>query len=344
MFDPKYNISPELLNNITHIHKLVTEINHQHFPQPILMQMLDNARSLSTHASTSIEGNPLPLTLVKKLLKNQPSHLRDSEKEVVNYNQALIWLDNQIDNPQLKLDQGLILQIHGVVTRNLLPGFQSRQIRKFPVVVNDPRTRQPAYLAPDYKEVSNLINDLLDFITNNQNRLDPLILAGIFHKQLILIHPFIDGNGRTTRILTKILLAKLGINTFKLFSFENYYNQNITNYFTHVGERGDYYELLPQLDFTNWLTYFTDGIIDELERVGEIFKVSSIHGEGKLRKHHQKVLEYLHSHPTISDQEYKKLVKRGDSTRAGDFTYLVNQSFLARHSKGPATYYTLSER
>lgn len=340
MYDPKYTINLDLLNNITRIHKLIVGLNNQHFPKPILMEMLHSTRSLSTHASTSIEGNLLPLTEVKKILQNQPSRLRDSEKEVVNYNQTLIWLDEQIDSPKLDLDMKLILQVHRGITKDLLPTFQSGHLRTFPVVVNDPRTREPAYLAPEQSDVPSLLKSLLQFIKQNQNRLDPLILAAIFHKQFILIHPFMDGNGRTTRLLTKVLLAKLEINTFKLFSFENYYNQNITKYFATVGERGDYYELLPNLDFTTWLIYFTDGIIDELVRIGNILS-SSTKDSQELKPHHHKILTYLSSHSYINDKEYKKIVKRGDSTRAHDFAHLVNLGLIIRQSAGPSTYYRL---
>lgn len=340
MFDPKYTISPELLNNITRIHKIIAGLNNQHFSGPVLMELLNSARSLSTHASTSIEGNPLPLTEVKQILQNQPSRLRDSEKEVVNYNQALIWLDKQIDQPKIQVDLTLILHVHQSVTTGLLPPFQSGHLRQFPVVVNDPRTRQPAYLAPEQSDVRDLLKSLIQYLDQNKNRLDPLVLAGLFHKQFILIHPFMDGNGRTTRLITKVLLAKLGINTFKLFSFENYYNQNISKYFRFVGEQGDYYELASNIDFTAWLIYFTDGIIDELVRVGEILSASTKNSQD-LRPHHRKILDYLKNHSTISDKEYKKIVKRGDSTRARDFSYLMNLGLLIRHNAGPSTYYTL---
>ncbi len=63
------------------------------------------------------------------------------------------------------------------------------------------------------------------------------------------------------------LLASLGLNIFALFSFENYYNQNTSRYFRQVGVYGNYYEIAESVDFTPWLEYFSDGIIDELLRV-----------------------------------------------------------------------------
>jgi len=104
-------------------------------------------------------------------------------------------------------------------------------LEKKTVVVNDPRSGKVFFYLQTMMFVNKLMSDLVEFIIQNKNTVDSLILAGIFHKQMVIIHPFMDGNGRTTRLATKPLLAKLGLNTFNLFSFENYYNQNVTNYF-----------------------------------------------------------------------------------------------------------------
>lgn len=84
-----------------------------------------------------------------------------------------------------------------------------------------------------------------------QEKVDPSILPGVFHKQMAIIHPLMNGNKRTTRLVTKILLAGMGLNTFDLFSFENYYNQNVANYFQMIGEFGDHNELVEKTDFTS---------------------------------------------------------------------------------------------
>jgi len=61
--------------------------------------------------------------------------------------------------------------------------------------------------------------------------------------ELIKYHPFIDGNGRTTRLLTTAILGKARHDLFEIFSFENYYNRNITRDFKAMGLEGDYYDL-----------------------------------------------------------------------------------------------------
>lgn len=89
--------------------------------------------------------------------------------------------------------------------------------REDPVVVNDPRKRKIAYIPPNANEVTLLMNELIGYLEKEYNTIDPLLLAGIFHKQFVVIHPFMDGNGRTTRLVTKYLLARMGLDTFQLF-------------------------------------------------------------------------------------------------------------------------------
>lgn len=275
MFNPRYTITPKLLANIKRIAELTAELNSKHFPKVVLFDFERKAREISAHASTSIEGNPLPLTEVKRILKNLPAHVRDSEREVLNYNRALTYLDSVVkkENPTLTLS--LVLEIQGMVMDGLMPEFKIGKLRQEPVFVNDMRTRQPIYLPPDHQDVETLMGELLQFVREQHTRVDPLIVAGIFHKQFVIIHPFLDGNGRTTRLATKVLLAGMGLNTFNLFSFENYYNNNVSKYFANVGLVGNYYDLKEQIDFTAWLEYFTDGIIDELLRVsGDLERVT----------------------------------------------------------------------
>lgn len=182
--------------------------------------------------------------------------------------------------------------------------------------------------------------DLVDFVNRNQNRIDSLILAGIFHKQMVLVHPFVDGNGRTTRLATKILLAEMGLDTFNLFSFENYYNKNVARYFQTVGERGDYYELRSQIDFTNWLEYFTEGIIDELLRVQNKLP-KTVGPQSEIQKHHQKILDFIQEKGYIKDSNYSALIDRARATRALDFRKLIELGLIERKGKGKATYYIL---
>jgi len=342
MFQPQYNITDSLLANIKRITTIVNELNNKRFPNVILLQLERSAREISTYASTSIEGNPLPLTEVKKILKSKPQHIRDSEKEVLNYNQALQNLNNQIKKGDIKLSLNYILNIQKQVIQGLLPKFETGHLREKPVVINNPRTGHPVYLPPDAKDVKPLMENLIQFINTNKTKIDPFILAGIFHKQMVIIHPFMDGNGRTTRLVTKALLAGMGLNTFNLFSFENYYNKNVTKYFQTVGEFGNYYEL--KIDFTAWLEYFTEGIIDELLRVQKLLPQVYVNPKTELQPYHIKIIEYIKEKGFITDKDYAKLTDRAKATRILDFQRLIELGLLQRKGKGRATYYILKEQ
>ncbi len=341
MFEPKYIITNKLLENIKRVNKLVNDLNLRRFPHVVLVEMQKNAEAISTYASTSIEGNPLPLTDVKQILKTRPQNIRDSEQEILNYNEILKEINVKLEKRTVTVDSNLLLFIQKKVTDKLLPAFQSGKFRTDPVFVNDPRLQKTIYWPPDIKDVSLLMEELVFFIKTNKHTVDPLILAGIFHKQMVVIHPFMDGNGRTTRLATKILLAEMGLNTFNLFSFENYYNKNVTKYFEMVGVRGNYYDIYQTLDFTLWLEYFTDGIIDELQRVGKLLPQLSVNPQTELKTYHQEILKHIQQKGFITDKEYSKLVTRARATRHLDFKRLINFGIIEMKGKGKSTYYVL---
>lgn len=338
MFVPKYTISHTLASNMRKIGEIIGELNSKPLSNTVLMNMERDARALSACSSTQIEGNPLPLTDVKKIIKSTPVNIRDTEREVLNYNRALVLLDEQIKTDKLeKLANKFICNIQAMVVDGLMAGIRKGQYRKEPVFVNDPLKRQTIYWPPDDKDVEQLMTELVDFVNQNSHNIDPLIIAGLFHKQAVIIHPFIDGNGRTTRLITKTLLAKLGINTFPLFSFENYYNTNISKYFQNVGVFGNYYEIVSEIDFTQWLEYFTDGIIDELCRVKSQFPQY----QDRLETHHKQILAYINEHGSISAKEYAQITSRARPTRIQDFKRLLTLGLIVSKGLGKATFYEI---
>lgn len=341
MFNPKYIITSKLLENIKRITLLVNELNQKRFPETVFVKLRENAEAVSTFASTSIEGNPLPLTDVKRILKNRPENIRDSELEVLNYNQILKDINSKLEHSRIPMTLKLILSIQKKVVNKLLPTSQSGVLRQQPVFVNDPRLKKTIYWPPDHGDVPNLAKELIQFVEQNKKKIDPLILAGIFHKQMVIIHPFMDGNGRTTRLLTKILLAGMGLNTFNLFSFENYYNNNVAKYFERVGINGNYYDVWKTIDFTPWLEYFTDGIIDELLRVEKILPRLILNPKSELKLHHQKIIKFIRQKGFIADRDYSKLTRRARATRYLDFEKLIKLNLIERKGKSKATYYVL---
>jgi Fic family protein len=346
MFKVNYKISAKLLKTIKEISVLLAELENFKFSQVVMYELQEEARHLSTFSSTSIEGNPLPLTEVKRLLKTKPSIIRDTEKEIVQYNESLLQTYQLIKENKFSLNQGQIIKSHQLLMSGLLPKIKLGKLRKEAVLVNDPIKRKTVFLPPDYKDVPSLLAELIQFCETSKE-VDPLILAAVFHKQFVLIHPFVDGNGRCVRILTKALLAKHGIDTFFLFSFENYYNKNVTRYFQMVGERGDFYDLNNKIDFTPWIEYFCDGILDELYRVKKIIlqkNTSSVNNlDSRISSEQQKIIDFLNVNGIITDADYQKLTIRAKSTRVLDFNKLLKLKIIEKLGVGKATYYKLKK-
>jgi len=338
---PHYTISNKLLLTIREIGESVGEIKALHLTHSALAKLELNARELSSYASTSIEGNPLPLTDVKRLLKARKESVRDTEREVLNYNSALKLLYKSVRQNHFELSVKTLEQVQGQVVDCLMDNpSHCGTLRKDPVIIRNPRkTDEIVFIPPDAKDVRQLTKALMTFINQNIGKVDPIILAGIFHRQNLIIHPFIDGNGRTTRLLTTAILGKAGLDLFEIFSFENYYNRNITRYFKAVGLEGDYYDLREGIDFSAWLEYFTEGILDELRRVIKLLPERSTL-QLRLEPHHQQILDYTGERGSITQREYGAISERSLASRKLDFKNLIKLNLLETNGVGRGTYYT----
>ncbi len=340
---PKYTISDKLLFTIREIGESLGEIKALSLSEQTLAKLELEARELSSYASTSIEGNPLPLTDVKRLLKTKKDAIRDTEREVLNYNTALQSLYGEVRSSSFKLNVNTLEKVQGQVVSGLMDNpAHCGSLRKAPVIIRNPKKiDEIVFTPPDSKDVRKLLSDLLIFIKNNIGRIDPIVLAGVFHRQCVIIHPFIDGNGRTTRILTTAILGEAGLDLFEIFSFENYYNRNITRYFKAVGLEGDYYDLADEIDFSEWLEYFSDGILDELQRLRKALPEKTL-TKHRLEPHHKQILNYIKEHGSVSQREYGAISSRSLASRKLDFEKLLKFNLIKAKGSGRGTYYVIS--
>ena len=337
---PKYTISNKLLLTIREIGESLGEIKSYSLSDQELARLEIEARESSSYASTSIEGNPLPLTDVKRLLKTNKKNVRDTEREVLNYNEALQSLYAEVRSGEFQLTLKTLEKVQRQVVDGLMDNpSHCGALRKAPVIIRNPlKTDEIVFIPPDSKDVKKLTSDLLKFIKDNIGKIEPFILAGIFHRQCVIIHPFIDGNGRTTRLLTTAILGEAGLELFEIFSFENYYNRNITSYFKAVGLEGDYYDLVEVIDFSDWLEYFADGILDELLHVRQALPEKS-RIKPRLEPHHRKILDYIEEHGSITQREYGGISLRSLASRKLDFDKLIKLNLIEVKGTGRGTYY-----
>jgi Fic family protein len=341
---PKYTITDKLLLTMREIGEAIGEIKSFGMTQKTLARLELEARELSSYASTSIEGNPLPLTDVKKLLKTRKDHLRDAEREVFNYNKALQKLYTAVRSGKFTLNLTTLKEIQ----KQVIDGFMDNpeecgHIRQAPVVIRNPRKiDEIIFIPPDAQDVTALLNEMNDFVNTHLGKIDAIILAGLFHRQYVIIHPFMDGNGRTARLLTTAILGKTRLDLFEIFSFENYYNQNITRYFKAVGLEGDYYELKDSIDFTHWLEYYAEGILDELRRIRKTLP-ETMPPPPRLEPHHKQILDYITEHGSITQREYGGISTRSLAARKLDFIKLLDLGLIESKGTGRGTYYVIKE-
>ncbi len=341
---PEYTISNKFLLTIREIGESIGEIKGLHLTDTALAKLELNARELSSYASTSIEGNPLALTDVKRLLKTRKESVRDTEREVLNYNSVLQTLFKSVRQNRFKLNVKTLEQVQGQVVDGLMDNASHcGALRQDPVIIRNPsKLDEIVFIPPDAKDVRQLTKALMIFVNQNIGKIDPVVLAGVFHRQNVIIHPFMDGNGRTTRLLTAAILGKAGLNLFEIFSFEDYYNRNVTRYFKAVGLEGDYYDLKDTIDFSAWLEYFAEGILDELRRIIKLLPEQST-PKPRLEPHHQQILDYIQQQDSITQREYGAITDRSLASRKLDFEKLTQLNLIEVKGVGRGTYYVLVE-
>ena len=117
------------------------------------------------------------------------------------------------------------------------------------------------------------------------------------------------------------------------------YNRNVTRYFQMVGEQGDYYDLKDGAEFSDWLEYFTEGILDELKRVQKTLPA----GQPRLDPHHRLVLDYIAERGSITQKEFGQISGRSLASRKNDFARLLELGLIRQVGGGRSVHYVLRE-
>jgi Fic family protein len=263
MYKPNYIISDELLNKIAQIEALRLQIDSSYILPEREVEMRYRASVEATHSSTSIEGNPLNRKQVERILSSSESLTRHqyAEIEVRNYKKALDFI-NQRKEQNVNITTKDILAIHKFITNNLLPLSKVGAWRKNPVYIAD-QSDLPIYTAPPAATVLKETQKLLDWLNERSRDIHPVIAAAILHFQFVSIHPFADGNGRTTRILTSLYLGLRNYDMRGSLVLDTYYNTDKLGYYQALQNQGkDYHARTDsEADLTPWINYFAEGFL-----------------------------------------------------------------------------------
>lgn len=307
MFKPLFKISNQTANALTAIERARGFLEAATLSQEWLEKMQNKVLVLEAHHTTHIEGTQLTLEESEQLWQGQ--HLvdvnPDDARELLNYRQAFELVSNYVGDGE-PITEGLIREIHkrlvqGVRGDSARPGVY-RNIQNY--VVNS-KTKEVIYTPPPVYEILHMMQALVDWL-NQEEDIHPVLISGIAQFQLVHIHPFLDGNGRTARLLATLCLYRKGYDFKKLFTISEYYDRN----------RSDYYKAIQSvrendMDMTQWLEYFSAGLAIQLREIKDLgkqaIKQSLLTKQYHLSKRQKLAIDYMTTEGSLTIQQFEKI-------------------------------------
>ncbi len=271
-------LTNEILRYITEIDQNRYRVSSVKLPAPVINKLRKNSKKKSSYASTKIEGSPLSEKQAEEAIqKDGHRHLLQPEQEVRNYFLALNYLEEcAARGDTFSLD--LILHVQKYVMAGASKektGLRGPMPPGILFAVYDSQTGEADYIPPEYKDIPELLEELIQYVNTTDDH--PLIVAAVVHYQLVTIHPFEDGNGRTARLLSGYILDINGYGFNGIGSLEEYFAYDVNEYYESI-QMG-----LPALYYAGrdnpphpeiWVNYFLRMVILYSKRVLELSEAS----------------------------------------------------------------------
>ncbi len=228
-------LSNEILKYISEIDKNRYHVSSVKLSRSVANKLRKNSKKKSSYASTKIEGNPLSEKQVDEVIESdEHRHLLKPEQEVRNYFLALNYLEEKARKKE-PFSRKLILEVQKLVEKGASKekiGLRGAMPPGVLFAVYDSKTGHPDYIPPEYCDVPELIDELVRYVNTTDDH--PLIVAAVVHYQLVTIHPFEDGNGRTARLLSGYIMDLNGYGFNGIGSLEEYFAYDIDEYYESI--------------------------------------------------------------------------------------------------------------
>jgi len=336
VFQPKFKYTHRTVNNLTKITQAREVILNAKIIPKWEISLRREALIRSAHSSTAIEGNKLTLEEVSQLaLGRKIMATRKEKQEVLNYLNVLQNIqDYQNDG---KVTEKLLLKLHKDITKETLDlPSDEENYRKVQVVVGNKFTGEVVFTPPKTEKVPQLTKALLEWI-NQEIELHPVLNAGLSHYEFVRIHPFVDGNGRTARALAALILYIRDFDIKRFFTLDDYYDS----------DRKAYYAALKSvdkntLDTTQWIEYFTDGVLISINGVKKKILSLSIKKSGPqiaLTKKQMKIMEKIVTNGRITSKEIQEMFKISRQAVHKELKKMIELSVMEPRGEGKAVYY-----
>ena len=363
MYKPNYTITHNLLTYLNRIEAAKALIENAPLVPAWEAKFRDEALTRTVHYGTKIEGNELTAQQAQQVVRLDATiDVEEVEREtgimarerdiqeVINYRNVIKWIDQQ----DYRISSNLFsietlknlhrLTIFGLIDEKYIGAYRDKQ-----VIVKSAADTGVVFRPPVSVEIPFLIEEFFNWINDVQTQQLPAIFrAAIIHYQLVYIHPFIEGNGRTARALATLLLYTTGYDFKRFFSLEQYFDKDVKAYYDallSVQQNQDH-------DMTYWLEYFCYGLAIEIERVKD--QVLRLSKDLKLKKElgHQValserqiiILELLQNQGTVTSQDAQKILPNVSvDTILRDMKDLIEKEVIKKHGVTKGVTYSLKE-
>lgn len=217
------NIDTEILGYIAKIHEC--KGRQELFvrqKKDKLEKLVEIAKIQSTESSNKIEGIVSTNTRIKQLVQDKTTPRNRDEKEIMGYRDVLNIVHENYE--YIPITPNYILQLHKYLYQYANPDFggKFKNVQNYIVASMNDGSSRTLFTPLSPVETPNAIQELCDTFNNaiNRGEIEPLLLIINFIKDFLCIHPFNDGNGRMSRLLTTLLLYRSGFVVCKYISLE----------------------------------------------------------------------------------------------------------------------------
>lgn len=306
-FKPKFTITNRMTAAITQIERARGFLEAARLSDDWLRDMSNQALVKEAHHTTHIEGTRLTLDQAERIWNGEhlPEADPDDTRELLNYRSAFEFVSECLSAGD-PVTEGMIREIHrrlvdGVRGGSAAPG-EYRRIQNY--VINS-STKKVIYTPPTAVEIPIMMSELVKWLNSGLD-IHPVLVSGIAQFQLVHIHPFLDGNGRTSRLLSTLCLYKAGYDFKRLFTISEYYDRDRSAFYKSIQSVRD-----NCMDMTSWLDYFITGLetqmIEVRDRGEQVIRRDVLVNKHGLNHRQAKAVDYLLQHGKMTIQDFEKL-------------------------------------
>jgi len=354
MYSPKFSISNKILKNIGLIEAAKEVIENAPLVPSFEKQFQSDAIVRTIYHGTHIEGNDLSLSQTKKVLEGQDVVARARDiQEVINYRNA-VKLIEELSSKRGGYDVGILKDIHRETVQKIVAEEKVGVLRTSQVVIKEEGTGKIIFEPPPFVEVPFLLEDFFEWLNSKDYKdLHPIIKAGIVHYVLVAIHPFVEGNGRSSRAFTSLILMKENYDIKRFFALEEHFDQDPASYYEAFALVDKQSPNIGQRDLTPWLEYFIEVVAIELTKIKEKVRKLSIDTRLKVKMGKQvalserqmRLVEYLSDQSSAVMQDLKGVLPMvSEDTVLRDLRDLMEKGIVRKEGRTKAASYVMADR